>query len=77
MSKRTTLTIDDDVLAYARQLSDVSGRPLGAIISELARHAMTKRGDASMRNGIQLLPVGENARMATLEDVNALRDEVA
>lgn len=72
----TTLSIDEDVLAYARQLSEVSGKPLGTIISELARAAMTKKtGTAPARSGIQLLPIGKGATSATLEDVNRLRDE--
>lgn len=75
MQHRTTLSIDEDVLAYARQLSEVSGKPLGTIISELARAAMTKTGAAPVRNGIQLLPIDKNAKSATLEDVNRLRDE--
>lgn len=75
MRHRTTLSIDEDVLAYARQLSEASGKPLGTIISELARTAMTKTGTAPVRNGIQLLPIGKGATSATLEDVNRLRDE--
>ena len=76
MRTRTTLSIDDDVLAYARQLAEASGRPLGDVISELARSSINKRSDASTRNGIELLPVGEHARPVTLDDVNALRDQV-
>lgn len=75
MARRTTLSIDDDVLAYARQLSEVSGRPLGDVISELARNSMSRPGRSRVRNGIELLPVGDAAGKATLETVNALRDE--
>lgn len=75
MRTRTTLSLDDDVLAYARQLAEASGRPLGDVISELARSSIHKRAHAPTRNGIELLPVGERARRATLDDVNALRDQ--
>ena len=34
---RTTLNIDDDVLAAARELAERSGSSLGAALSELAR----------------------------------------
>lgn len=76
MSTRTTLSIDDDVMAYARQLSEVTGRPLGAVISELARSSMGTRANAVIRNGIELLPVSTKAKSATLDIVNSLRDEL-
>lgn len=38
---RTTLSIDDDVIAAARELAADSRRPLGAVISELARRGLT------------------------------------
>lgn len=75
MRTRTTLSLDDDVLAYARQLAEVSGRPLGDVISELARNSIERSGEIRVRNGIELLPVGRGAGRATLDDVNALRDE--
>lgn len=37
---RTTLDIDDDVLAAARELAASEHRPLGAVISELARRGL-------------------------------------
>lgn len=38
---RTTLTIDDDVVAAARELSALEGRSMGSVISELARRGLT------------------------------------
>ena len=38
---RTTLDIDDDVLAAAKDLAKVEGKTMGQIISELARKALT------------------------------------
>lgn len=38
---RTTLDIDDDVLAAAKDLAKAEGRTTGQIISELARRALT------------------------------------
>lgn len=38
---RTTLDIDDDVLAAARDLAKAEGKTMGEIISELARKALT------------------------------------
>jgi hypothetical protein len=38
---RTTLDLDDDVLAAARELASGGRRSLGATISELARRGLT------------------------------------
>lgn len=38
---RTTLDIDDDVLAAAKDLAKAEGRTMGAIVSELARRGLT------------------------------------
>lgn len=38
---RTTLNIDDDVAAAARELASGEHRSLGAVISELARRGLT------------------------------------
>lgn len=40
---RTTLQIDDDVLAAARALADAEGRSVGHIVSELARRGLLPR----------------------------------
>ncbi len=72
---RTTLTIDDDVLAAAKQLASTRGLTLGAALSELARTALTVRSGTATRNGIVLLPATNAAGRASLEDVNALRDD--
>jgi hypothetical protein len=75
---RTTLTIDDDVLAAARGLAERDRRPIGAVISALARQALQRPpAPASLRNGVPLLPVQPGATPATLEHVNRLRDELA
>ncbi|MGB3909818.1 MAG: hypothetical protein WBL06_05050 [Pseudolysinimonas sp.] len=73
---RTTANIDDDVLAAARQYADVRGLTLGEALSQLARSALSERAPGGTRNGIVLLPTRPGARSATLEDVNALRDEL-
>jgi hypothetical protein len=38
---RTTLEIDDDVVAAARELASNERRSLGSVISELARRGLT------------------------------------
>jgi len=73
---RTTLTLDDDVLAVARALADAQGRTIGEVVSELARKGLTPAEPAPRyRNGIRLMPVQPGARPPTLELINELRDE--
>lgn len=38
---RTTLELDDDVVAAARELAAASGRSLGTTVSDLARRGLT------------------------------------
>jgi len=73
---RTTANIDDDVLAAARQYADARGLTLGEALSQLARATLREQQAHSTRNGIVLLPAGAGARSASLDDVNALRDEI-
>lgn len=68
--------IDDDVLAYARQLAEDSGRPLGTVLSDLVRCGMRTKAPATTRNGIRLLPAPQGARRATLDHVKKLRDDI-
>jgi hypothetical protein len=78
---RTTLQIDDDVLAAARVLARQRSISLGAVISELARRGLVvpPAGDAiggpSHRNGLPLLPWKSEGAPVDLEPVNSLRDE--
>ena len=72
---RTTVTIDDDVLATAKQFADARGLTLGEALSQLARATLTERRRFGSRNGIVLLPAPPEAGRATLDDVNALRDD--
>jgi hypothetical protein len=74
---RTTLAIDDDVLAAAKALAAQRKLSLGEIISELARHSLRQcKGveGGGERNGIPLLSPGAKKALVTLEVVNALGD---
>lgn len=73
---RTTLSLDDDVLAAARALAAQQHKTLGEVVSELARKALRPNSASpNMRNGIRLMPARSGAGRATLEQVNHLRDE--
>lgn len=74
---RTTLAIDDDVLAAARGLAAQQRRSVGEVISMLVRQALRPAAaTGETRNGIALLPVRADAVPVTLELVNQLRDEL-
>lgn len=73
---RTTLVIDDDVLAAARARAQAEGRSIGEVISDLARRGLAPAAAAPRyRNGIRLLPARPGAGVATLDLINQLRDE--
>jgi hypothetical protein len=74
---RTTLTIDDDILAAAKHLAEREHKSLGEVVSTLARQGLSRntRGSRTQRNGIPLLPSRKAAVPVTLELVNQLRDE--
>jgi len=74
---RTTLSIDDDVLAAAKSLAAMQRKTVGEVISELARNALRPNVQkAKARNGVPLLPVRAGAAAVTPELVNQLRDEL-
>ena len=72
---RTTLAIDDDVQAAARQHAEREDRTVGEVISDLARKALSPARAQPTRNGVRLLPTQDNPTPVTLELVNRLRDE--
>jgi len=83
---RTTLAIDDDVLAAVRGLAEAQRKPIGEVLSELARKGLEvstqarsrrSRSQAAVRNGIPLLRAfSAGAEPVTLERVNRLREEL-
>lgn len=74
---RTTLAIDDDILATARHLAERDGKTVGEVISVLARQGLARSNRArTERNGIPLLSTGQGAVAVTPELVNQLRDEL-
>jgi hypothetical protein len=72
---RTTLDIDDDVLAAARSLAAQRRLSIGKMVSELARQTLMHRPKITTKNGIPLLPVKKEAQPVTMEMVNGLRDD--
>lgn len=74
---RTTVSIDEDVLANVRRLARRQRRPLGAVVTDLLRGALQPRQFPGDGAGLPVMPVQPGAGRATLDLVNALRDELA
>lgn len=74
---RTTLAIDDDVLAAAKEMAASERKSVGEVISALARTAMRpKHSRRATRNGVPLLTVREGAPRVTSELVRQLMEEL-
>jgi hypothetical protein len=73
---RTTLAIDDDVLAAAKAMAEQQRRSVGDVISDLARRSLSRPQTVKERNGIPLLTPKPGNSPITLEVVNKLRDEL-
>jgi hypothetical protein len=73
---RTTIAIDDDVLAAAKAIARQRRQTVGKIMSELARHSLQPPAPGTERNGVPLLPVHRADVIVTPEIINALRDEL-
>ncbi|MFO7684535.1 MAG: hypothetical protein R6V60_00450 [Desulfobacterales bacterium] len=72
---RTTVDIEDDVLLAAKEIARQRGKTLGQVLSELARHSLTRKAQVSQKHGLPLFPIQPDAGIVTLELVNRLRDE--
>ena len=74
---RTTLAIDDDVLAAAKEMAATERRSVGEVISALARAAMRPSSSGrATRNGVPLLRVRKGAPRVTSELVRQLGEEL-
>ena len=72
---RTTLAIDDDVLAAAKVPARQQQTTVGRVVSDLVRQSLRRPVAQRQRNGVALLPVSNAKAVVTLDVVNALRDE--
>lgn len=75
---RTTLAIEDDILAAAKHLAERERKTIGEVVSALARQGLARstRPARAERNGVPLLPSRRGAVPVTMELVNQLRDEL-
>ena len=76
---RTTLSLDDDVLAAAKVLARQRKQPIGSVISELARQGLAQANRQNpepahiKRNELMLIPRRLDGSSVDLELVNNLR----
>jgi hypothetical protein len=72
---RTTLDIDDDVLAAAKELASGQKTTAGKVISDLARKALTQPliAGVTYRNGVPVLP--KRGGVVTPELVDRLAED--
>jgi hypothetical protein len=72
---RTTLDIDDDVLAAAKELASGQRTTAGKVISDLARKALTEPslGKVTHRHGLTILP--KRGGVVTPELVDRLAED--
>jgi hypothetical protein len=76
-SMRTTLSIDDDILAAAKELAATEGKSVGEVISSLARSALRPVAPLRRtRNGVPLLSVRAGAPRITSELIRQLQEEI-
>jgi hypothetical protein len=74
---RTTLAIDDDVLAAARELAVMEKKSVGEVISQLSRKGLSPAvSPGKIRNGIPLLPFDPAKPRVTSEHVKQLLEEL-
>ena len=74
---RTTLAIDDDVLAAAKEMAATERKSVGEVISALARTAMLPSpSNRKTRNGVPLLAVRQGAARVTSELVRQLQEDL-
>ena len=74
---RTTVDIDDDVLAASRELAVQRRSSIGKVLSDLARPALRAGSITTMSDlGYEVFAKRGLDRPITLAEVNRLRDEL-
>jgi Arc/MetJ family transcription regulator len=71
---RTTLEIDDDLIAAARELAGIEGRSIGSVVSDLIREGLTPT-KVDSENGFPVIRVPAGSPPITPEMVRRAIDE--
>ena len=70
---RTTIDLDEDVLAAAKELAQLENSSAGAVVSRLVRQALTAAGTDSYRSVAGFRTIPRRGHVVTIEHVNAIR----
>ena len=73
---RTTLDLDDDVLAAVKQVARATGKSAGAAASELIRRGLSEQRSLQERDGLLLFPDPPSGVVVTVDAVDRLMDEL-
>ncbi len=75
---RTTLDIDDDLVAALKQIAVRNKTSAGRAASALLREALTGKPSAiaSKKTSAGFLPLPRGGKVVTDDDVNRLRDQI-
>lgn len=72
---RTTIDIDDDILAAVKGIAAAEGSTMGVVLSRLVRKGIEPPPRKyQIRNGVPVIPAEPGESPLTMEMVNALRD---
>jgi len=72
---RTTLAIDDDVLAQVKQLAESRSTSLGKMVSDLLRRALENDCPTTTLNGLTVLDPGPRSALVPSAKVGRLAEE--
>jgi len=72
---RTTVDIDEDVLLAVKYRARTEHRSAGAVLSELARKALTEAPAASTESFLGFQPLPKRGAVVTNELIDRLREE--
>lgn len=73
---RTTINLDDDILATAKAMAAQQRKPVGEVVSSLVRRALKPSGrQITERNGIPLFPIRKDAKAVTPEIIRELMED--
>ena len=72
---RTTLNLDDDVVAAAQQFASSRKVSLGKAVSDLVRRSLNRRHGTREVNGWSVFDLPADSPLVTSEDVKRLESE--
>lgn len=74
---RTTLTLDDDILAAAARQAKARGVSLGRTVSDLARRGLHAPTPSTEKDGLVVFRLPSDSPTVTTEDVRRIESEGA